>query len=75
MFPIVSAHAYVKGDHFTTFDGQEFDFSGRCSYVLARDFGKDKFSIILNYMARQKKKLIVMGPTQNVQVYPNGKVC
>ena len=73
MFPIISAHAYIKGDHFTTFDGQEYDFRGRCSYVLARDFGKDKFSIILNYMGRQKK-LIIVGATQNVQVYPNGKV-
>ncbi|CAG2215136.1 unnamed protein product [Mytilus edulis] len=74
VIPSFGAHAYIKGDHFTTFDGQEFDFNGRCSYVLARDFGKDKFSIILNYMGRQSKKLVVMTSTQNVQVAPNGKV-
>ncbi|VDI44373.1 Hypothetical predicted protein [Mytilus galloprovincialis] len=42
VIPSFGAHAYIKGDHFTTFDGQEFDFNGRCSYVLARDFGKRK---------------------------------
>ncbi|XP_076100137.1 apolipophorin-like [Mytilus galloprovincialis] len=74
VIPSFGAHAYIKGDHFTTFDGQEYDFNGRCSYVLARDFGKDKFSIILNYMGRQSKKMVVMTSTQNVQVAPNGKV-
>ncbi|XP_052103584.1 uncharacterized protein LOC127737090 [Mytilus californianus] len=66
--------AKVHGRHFTTFDGQEFDFSGRCSYVLARDYVDGNFSIIMNYLGRQKKKLILTSHQQNVQLSPNGKV-
>ncbi|XP_063427994.1 apolipophorins-like [Mytilus trossulus] len=66
--------AKVHGRHFTSFDGQEFDFSGRCSYVLARDYVDGNFSIILNYLGRQKKKLILTSHQQNVQLSPNGKV-
>ncbi|XP_063427202.1 apolipophorins-like [Mytilus trossulus] len=69
-----TASAKVHGRHFTTFDGQEFDFSGRCSYVLARDFVDGNFSIIMNYLGRQKKKLILTSHQQNVQLSPNGKV-
>ncbi|XP_071162849.1 uncharacterized protein [Mytilus edulis] len=69
-----TASAKVHGRHFTTFDGQEFDFSGRCSYVLARDYVDGNFSIIMNYLGRQKKKLILTSHQQNVQLSPNGKV-
>ncbi|CAC5383680.1 unnamed protein product [Mytilus coruscus] len=69
-----TASAKVHGRHFTTFDGQEFDFSGRCSYVLARDYVDGNFSIIMNYLGRQKKKLILTSQHQNVQLAPNGKV-
>ena len=27
------------GNHFTTFDGKDFDFNGRCGYILARSEG------------------------------------
>lgn len=75
MFDFIStASAKVHGRHFTTFDGQEFDFSGRCSYVLARDYVDGNFSIIMNYLGRQKKKLILTSHQQNVQLSPNGKV-
>ncbi|MEL6803427.1 MAG: VWD domain-containing protein [Bacteroidota bacterium] len=29
----------VVGNHFTSFDGKDFDFDGKCSYVLARSEG------------------------------------
>ncbi|CAG2220772.1 unnamed protein product [Mytilus edulis] len=69
-----TASAKVHGRHFTTFDGQEYDFNGRCSYVLARDYVDGNFSIIMNYLGTQKKKLILTSHQQNVQLSPNGKV-
>ncbi|KRX40698.1 Vitellogenin, partial [Trichinella murrelli] len=35
-----------------TFDMQVFNFIGRCSYLLARDFAKDRFSVWLSHMVQ-----------------------
>ncbi|XP_060742784.1 mucin-2-like isoform X1 [Tachysurus vachellii] len=38
--------AIEEGSHFTTFDGKEFTFHGRCSYVLSKDCVGSKFIIL-----------------------------
>ena len=53
-YVIVSAVAYIRGDHFTTFDGEEFDFSRKCSYIVARDFVDGNFSVFMNYLEKNK---------------------
>ncbi|GAA6093702.1 mucin-2-like isoform X2 [Tachysurus ichikawai] len=38
--------AIEEGSHFTTFDGKEFTFHGRCNYVLSKDCVASKFIIL-----------------------------
>ena len=64
----------MEGGHIITFDGKDFDFNGKCGYILARDYVDGNFSVIMSYLGAQKKKLVVMTPTQTLQVAPNGKV-
>lgn len=71
---VILAVAYLRGDHFTTFDGKEFDFIGNCSYVLTRDYIDGNFSVIVNYLGKNKKQLIITTATQTLQIAPNGKV-
>lgn len=67
--PPFPAQAMVAGNqHFFTFDGKFYEFAGECSYVLARDFTDDKFSVIINY--RRTKA----GPMRHsISVMSNGK--
>lgn len=36
----------VDGQHVFTFDGQHFDFSGNCKYILAQDSVNNNFSVV-----------------------------
>ncbi|XP_061171948.1 uncharacterized protein LOC133181472, partial [Saccostrea echinata] len=72
--PPFKAVATLNGNHFTTFDGEEFDFSGKCSYVLARDYVDGNFSVIMNYLGKNKKQLTITTATQTLQIAPNGKL-
>jgi hypothetical protein len=44
-----SAHLVVL-QHFTTFDGQHFDFVGSCTYLLTRDFLTYNFTLAMQYV-------------------------
>ena len=71
-----SGIATLDGDHVTTFDGEEFDFTGgKCSYVLTKDYLEGNFTIIASYLGKGKKKMVIQTATQTIQVAPNGKVC
>lgn len=32
-----------------TFDGEQFEFSGHCTYLLAHDFVRNEFAILVKY--------------------------
>ncbi|XP_076235875.1 apolipoprotein lipid transfer particle [Calliopsis andreniformis] len=51
--PPFKAQAMIIGlQHFTTFDGQHLNFIGPCTYLLARDFVRDTFTILIKYDLR-----------------------
>ncbi|XP_033730410.1 uncharacterized protein LOC117319770, partial [Pecten maximus] len=64
----------VEGNTFTTFDGKTYQFNGRCSYVLAGDYMDGNFSIILDYMGKQKKRVIITTTQHAVQLLPKNKL-
>ncbi|KZC12617.1 Vitellogenin, partial [Dufourea novaeangliae] len=48
--PPFRAQAMIIGSrHFTTFDGRHLDFVGPCTYLLARDFVRNTFTILIKY--------------------------
>jgi hypothetical protein len=77
--PSFSAHATFAGNqHFMTFDKKFYEFSGECSYLLARDFIDGYFSVIANYQSQQgqvsKKSMTLFAKDKQVEVFPNGQV-
>ena len=49
--------------HFITFDGRHIEFMGPCTYLLARDFVRDTFAILLEYQQQSDRvthKIIVL---------------
>ena len=61
-----------------TFDKRFFEFSGECSYLLARDFIDGTFSIIVNYdtVGSQvvKKSISIISGNKNIEIFSNYKV-
>lgn len=41
--------------HFVTFDGHHYDFTGPCTYVLARDFLTHNFTLAVQYVSSRGK--------------------
>ena len=35
--------------YYVTFDGQFIQFAGSCTYLLARDFVRDQFAVLIKY--------------------------
>ena len=73
------AHATVAGSqHYMTFDKHFYEFSGECSYILARDFIDGNFTVVVNYDnvggSMTKKSLTVMVDNKQVEIFPNFKV-
>ncbi|XP_069105771.1 uncharacterized protein [Argopecten irradians] len=72
--PPFDAFATVEGNTFTTFDGKTYQFDGRCSYVLAGDYMDGNFSIILDNMSKQKRRVIISTTQHTVQLLPKNKL-
>ncbi|KAL5015760.1 hypothetical protein ScPMuIL_005349 [Solemya velum] len=76
LIPPFDAYATVSGaQHFVTFDGEQFDYMGLCSYVLAKDMLDGNFSIVLNYDGSrahpQMESLIITTNGKNVEIFSN----
>jgi len=72
--PPFTAHGIVAGNqHYFTFDGSYMEFAGDCSYVLARDFAKGKFTVIANYRRTRagpkRQSITVMAGPNTVEVF------
>jgi len=49
--------------HYITFDGRYFEFAGNCTYLLAKDFVRDTFAILVKYDQQAEEithKIIVL---------------
>ena len=61
-----------------TFDKKFYEFSGECSYLLARDFIDGYFSVVANYQSQSgevsKKSMTVFCKDKQVEVFPDGQV-
>ena len=58
-----------------TFDRQFYEYSGECSYVLAKDLIDGLFTVVVNYdTARHEKSLTVKVDGHTIEVAPGYKV-
>lgn len=77
--PPFKSHATLAGNqHYMTFDKKFYEFSGECSYLLARDFIDGQFSVIANYQSQSgevsKKSITVFSKAKQVEVFPDGRI-
>ena len=75
----LSAHATISGNqHYMTFDRRFYEFSGECSYLLARDFIDGTFSVVVNYERTRsrpvRKSLTVMTNDKTIVIDTDGSV-
>jgi len=76
--PPFTATGMIAGNqHFFTFDGSFFEFAGDCSYVLARDFADNKFTVIANYRRTRagpkRNSLTVMAGDKTIEIFNSFK--
>ena len=61
-----------------TFDKRFYEYTGECSYLLARDFINGHFSVIVNYERIRdvptKKSVTVISGDHQFEIFPNAKV-
>lgn len=62
--PPFKAQAMIIGSqHYITFDGRYFEFAGNCTYLLAKDFVRDTFAVLVKYDQQEEEithKIIVL---------------
>ncbi|KAI4503203.1 hypothetical protein M0802_001425 [Mischocyttarus mexicanus] len=70
--PPFRAQAMIIGSrHFKTFDGLHFDLLGTCNYLLARDFVRNTFAILIKYNQKYNKlthRIIVLIGKNEIEI-------
>ncbi|XP_023930015.1 uncharacterized protein LOC106176762 [Lingula anatina] len=73
--PPFKAHASLIGSqHFMTFDHKHFEYAGKCSYILARDFIDGNFTAIVNYDGSRdakRKSITVFSDDKSIEIAPD----
>ena len=76
--PFKSRATLAGSQHYMTFDKRFFEYTGECSYLLARDFLDGEFSVIVNYERIRdvptKKSISVISKTHQFEIFPSAKV-
>lgn len=67
--PPFKAQALIIGaKHFVTFDQQYYTLRGPCSFLLARDFVKDEFSLVLKYDSQGHHTIVLLFGEHTVEI-------
>ncbi|XP_071953839.1 apolipophorins-like [Antedon mediterranea] len=78
LIPPYQAYAMMMGtEHFTTFDKSYFDFSNKCSYILASDFIDGNFSVIVDYDRAENtdsRSIVVKVDDQTIEITSDWQV-
>ncbi|XP_042895388.1 uncharacterized protein [Parasteatoda tepidariorum] len=75
--PAFRAHALISGNqHFITFDKKSYDFAGKCSYLLARDFVDGNFTAVVNYGTsdHMRRSLTILADGRKIDIGNDYKV-
>lgn len=68
-------HAMLMGTkHLMTFDGKIYDLASKCSVLLAKDFVRNTFTVILNEETSNSRSLYVEMNQIVISIYPRLKV-
>lgn len=58
----------IGGKHFVTFDQQYYTLRGHCSFLLAKDFVKEEFSLVLKYDSRGHHTIFLLFDEHTVEI-------
>ncbi|KAK0678934.1 APLP protein, partial [Pygoscelis papua] len=68
-------HAMLMGTkHLMTFDGKIYDLASKCSVLLAKDFVRNTFTVILNEETSNSRSLYVEMNQTVISIYPRLKM-
>ena len=72
--PFSATGMLIGNNHVITFDGKIYDFEGNCRYILTRDFGHNRFSIISNYKRKERTSLSILSDGHEIELFKDGRV-
>ncbi|XP_078096178.1 uncharacterized protein LOC144510541 [Mustelus asterias] len=64
----------IGNKHYVTFDGKMYDFASKCSFLLAKDFQRNTFTVLLNPQSDGRNSLRVEMNHTIIDIYPGVKV-
>uniref|UniRef100_UPI00398E7A26 uncharacterized protein n=1 Tax=Pristiophorus japonicus TaxID=55135 RepID=UPI00398E7A26 len=64
----------IGNKHYVTFDGKMYDFASKCSFLLAKDFLRNTFTVLLNHESDGRNSLHVEMNQTTIDIYPGVKV-
>ncbi|XP_041062052.1 uncharacterized protein LOC121287955 [Carcharodon carcharias] len=64
----------IGNKHYVTFDGKMYDFASKCSFLLAKDFQRNTFTVLLNHESDGRNSLRVEMNRTIIDIYPGVKV-